>query len=173
MVSARDAIIGSMERQGRRVVLALLALVVAAGCDFQPDPPEGPSALASTRLVNVRVEYRQPQGCENALPERCVNLVWFFGSWMHKDEEIPLELVPGSYVWAGTATGVPVNWPPTDVPHFVRVFDPHLEGTSTGGVTAARLLVGGQVLTQYDSPGSPQESALVYVDDNGTGRNPL
>ena len=163
-----------MERQGRRFVFALLALAAAAaGCDLQPDPEPGPSALAPTRQVNVRVEYRQPQGCDNTIPEHCVDVVWFFGSWMHKDEVIPLELVPGSYVWAGTATGVPVNWPPTDVPHFVRVFDPHLEATATGGVTAARLLVGGQILTQYDSPGSPQESGLVYVDDNGIGRNPF
>jgi len=150
----------------------LVAAATLAGCDFQPDPPEGPSALAPARVVDVRIEYRQPQGCENANPERCVDLVWFFGSWMHPGEEIALEPVPGSYVWAGTATGVPVNWPPTDQPHLVRVFDPHLKDTPTGGVTAARLTVGGQILTQYDSPGTPQESGLVYVDDNGLGRNP-
>jgi len=154
--------------------LALLAVVATAvGCDFQPDPPEGPSALAPTRSVDVRIEYRQPQGCENANPDRCVNLVWFFGSWMHDGEPIALDAVPGSYVWAGTAKGVPVNWPPTDEPHFVRVFDPHLEDTPTGGVTAARLTVGGQILTQYDAPGTSKESGLVYVDDNGVGHNPI
>jgi hypothetical protein len=151
----------------------LVVAVAAAGCDFQPDPPEGPSALAPTRLVNVRIEYRQPQGCENPDPARCVDLVWFFGSWMHAGEEIALEPVAGSYVWAGTATGVPVNWPPKDEPHLVRVFDPHLKDTPTGGVTAARLTIGGQDLTQYDQPGTPQESGRVYVDDNGVGRNPL
>jgi len=131
----------------KRIVPIALAAALA-GCDFQPDPPPGPTPLSPTRFASVRIEYRQPQGCENATPEHCVDLVWFFGSWMHKGEEIPLEPVPGSYVWAGTATGVPVNWPPTDEPHFVRVFDPHLKDTSTGGVTAARLSVGGQVLTQ-------------------------
>jgi len=153
--------------------LALVGLVASvSGCDFQPDPPEGPSALPPTRVVNVRIEYRQPQACENTAPERCVDLVWFFGSWMHGDEEIPLELVPGTYVWAGIAPGVPVNWPPTDEPHFVRVFDPHLQATPTGGVTGARLSVGGQILSHYDSPGTSRESGLVYVDDNGVGRNP-
>jgi hypothetical protein len=155
----------------RRLVLVVAA--TAAGCDFQPDPPEGPSALAPTRTVSVRVEYRQPAHCENAEPVHCVDLVWFFGSWMHTGEEIHLEPVAGTLVWAGTAPGVPVNWPPTDEPHLVRVFDPHLKDTATGGVTAARLVVGGQLLTQYDQPGTPKESGVVYVDDNGVGRNPI
>jgi hypothetical protein len=124
-------------------------------------------------VVEVRVEYRQPPGCQNAIPEQCVDLVWFFGSWMHVGEEIPLEPVAGSFAWAGTARGVPVNWPPTDEPHLVRVFDPHLADTPTGGVTAARLSLGGQLLTQYDQPGTPRESGLVYVDDNGVARNPI
>ena len=161
-----------MERQGRRTVLALLVLAAAPfGCDFQPDPEQGPSALPA-RLVNVRIEYRQPNGCDNA-PAACDNLVVFFGSWMRAGQEIYLESDPGSHLWTGIAPGVPVNWPPVDQPHLVRVFDPHLVNTATGGVTAARLLVGGQALTQYDSPGTPQESALVFVDGNGVGRNPL
>ncbi len=159
----------------RPIVRRLLPLVAAAAaaCDFQPDPPQGPAALPATRTVSVRIEYRQPAACENADPVHCVDLVWFFGSWMHAGEEVHLEPVGGSYVWAGTATGVPVNWPPTDEPHLVRVFDPHLKDTPTGGVTAARLSVGGQQLTVYDQPGTPKESGLVYVDDNGVGRNPM
>jgi hypothetical protein len=39
-------------------------------------------------------------------------------------------------------------------------------------VTAARLMVGGQIITTYDTPGTPTESGLIYVDDNGVGRNP-
>jgi hypothetical protein len=159
-----------MRRIARRLVPFVAA--AAAACDFQPDPPEGPSALPATRTVSVRIEYRQPPGCENADRPNCIDPVWFFGSWMHVGEEVILESVPGSYVWAGTAKGVPVNWPPTDEPHLVRVYDPHLKDTGTAGVTAARLTFGGQLLTAYDSPGTPDETALVYVDDNGVGRNP-
>lgn len=163
-----------MERQGRRIVLALLVFSAAAsGCDFQPDPEAGPSAVPAPAVVNIRIEYRQPNGCANASAVACDNLVVFFGSWMHSGQEIYLTADPGSYVWTGVASGVPVNWPPVEEPHLVRVFDPHLVDTPTGGVTGARLLVGGQILTQYDSPGTPQESALLYVDDNGVGRNPL
>jgi hypothetical protein len=54
----------------------------------------------------------------------------------------------------------------------VRVFDPHLVQTPNGGVTAARLSIGGQAIYYYDSAGTPQESGLIYVDDNGVGRNP-
>jgi hypothetical protein len=162
-----------MERQGRRTVFALLALAAASfGCDFQPDPPEGPSALPAPAVASVRIEYRQPNGCANATPLACENLVVFFGSWMRPGQEIYLTADPTSHVWTGVAQGVPVNWPPVEAPHLVRVFDPHLVDTSTGGVTAARLLLGGQILTQYDSPGTPQESAVVYVDGNGVGRNP-
>lgn len=162
-----------MKRVVRRLaVLAVVALLAAVpGCDFQRDPPEGPSPLPLTRLVNVRIEYRQPNGCVNTTSS-CDDLVVFFGSWMHVDQEIYLEAAPGTHVWSGIAQGVPVNWPPVDEPHYVRVFDPHLVDTPTGGVTAARLIVGGQPLTQYDSPGTPQESGLVYVDDNGVGRTP-
>ena len=155
----------------QRIVLLGLAVAVA-GCDFQPDPEPGPTEASPARFATVRIEYRQPNGCENA-PVACDNLVVFFGSWMRPGQEIYLDSVPGSHVWTGVAEGVPVNWPPVEEPHLVRVFDPHIVNTPSSGVTAARLLVGGQILTQYDSPGTPQESGLVYVDDNGVGRNPL
>jgi len=153
------------------VTLAVAA--AAAGCDFQPDPEAGPSALPPTRAVSVRIEYRQPPGCENADRPNCVDPVFFLGSWMHAGEEVVLEAVPGSYVWSGTAHSVPVNWPPVDEPHLVRVYDPHLKDTPTGGVTAARLSVGGQMITVYDEPGTPQETGIVYIDDNGVGRSPM
>lgn len=168
-----------MERQGRRTVLALLALVAAAaGCDFQPDPPEGPSALPAGRFATVTVEYRQPAGCQNS-EGTCDARVVFFGSWMRpKDDNYPgdqvlLDTPAGPNLWTGVVTNVPVNWPPNDMPHYVRVYDPHLRDTSTGGVTAARLIVGRQSIYYYDSPGTPQESGLIYIDDNGVGRNPL
>jgi hypothetical protein len=153
--------------------LVPLALAAAlASCDFQPDPEPGPTAVSPARFATVRIEYRQPNGCANA-PAACENLVVFFGSWMRPGQEIYLDSAPGSHVWTGAAEGVPVNWPPVEEPHLVRVFDPHIVDTPSGGVTAARLLVGGQILSEYDSPGTPQESGLVYIDDNGVGRNPL
>jgi hypothetical protein len=155
----------------RRLGPAILALG-AVGCfDFQPSVPDTPAPLAVGRYTNVQVEYRQPNGCENA-PVNCDQLVVFFGSWMRAGQEIYMQRDPGSHAWTGTVTNVPVNWPPTDEPHFVRVFDPHLVETPTGGVTAARLFVGGQLLTVYDQPGTTKESGLVYVDDNGVGHNP-
>ena len=168
-----------MERQGRRAPYTLLiALALAwSGCDFQKDPDEGPSALPSTRFVTVKVEYRQPAGCQNS-QGTCDARVVFFGSWMRpKDSSYPgdqvlLDTQFGANFWSGYVTHVPVNWPPTDFPHYVRVYDPHLLDTPSGGVTAARLSIGGQMITEYDSPGTPTESGLIYVDDDGVGRSP-
>lgn len=154
----------------RRLAIAVLALA-GTSCDFQPDPPPGPNPVGP-RFVNVRVEYRQPNGCANT-PAACNNLVVFFGSWMRPGQEIYLADDGGSHVWSGQVSGVPVNWPPVDEPHLVRVFDPHLVDTPTGGVTAARLVVGGQILQDFDQPGTPQESGRVYIDDNGAGRTPF
>jgi hypothetical protein len=157
---------------GWRAILVLLALALPS-CDTQKDVPEGPSQVGPGRFASVKIEYRQPNGCQNPGTEHCNDLVWFFGSWMHPGEELSLARTPGSFTWTGVAEGVPVNWPPTDAPHLVRVFDPHLVSTPTGGVTASRLSVGGQAITDFDSPGTSSESGLIYVDDNGVGRNPL
>jgi hypothetical protein len=172
MMSGRDAIIRMMRRQGRRDVLALLVLAAAVGCDFQPDPPPGPTAVPPGRFVSVTVQYRQPAGCANS-EGTCGARVVFFGSWMAPGQEVLLDTSTGPNFWTGVVANVPVNWPPTDTPHYVRIYDPHLKDTPTGGVTAARLLVGGQAIYNIDSPGTPQESGLIYVDDNGVGRNPL
>jgi hypothetical protein len=154
--------------------LAVVAFALSlTACDFQPDPLPGPSPLPPARVAAVHVEYRQPNGCANPDAVHCNDLVWFFGSWMHPGEEVALERTPGSFTWAGTAQGVPVNWPPSGSPHLVRVFDPHLVETPTGGVTAARLEIGGQVITEFDQAGTPQESGYIYVDDNGVGRSPI
>jgi hypothetical protein len=153
-----------------RTAVALLALGTVS-CDFQPEVEPGPTPVAGGRFASVRIEYRQPAGCENAA-SACGNLVVFFGSWMRPGQEIYLQDATGTSVWTGVAPSVPVNWPPNDEPHYVRVFDPHLVNTSTGGVTAARLQVGGQIIYYYDQPGTPKESGLIYVDDNGVGRNP-
>jgi len=166
----------SVPRKGdpfpRRFGLILLLSALTPACwDFQPDPPEGPSAVPFPRLVSVRVEYRQPNDCFN-VSAHCEDRVVFFGSWMRTGGEVLLILASGTRQWTGTAQNVPVNFPPKDFPHLVRVFDPHLVDTPTGGITAARLIVGGQVITQYDQPATPSESGLIYVDDNGQGRNP-
>jgi hypothetical protein len=153
--------------------LAIFTLAAAwAGCDMQPDPPPGPTPIGPARFVNVAIQYRQPSECVNARGP-CGNAVVFLGSWMKAGQEVYLTPDQGSHVWTGVAPGVPVNWPPLDEPHLVRVFDPHLFDTPTGGVTAARLSVGGQVLDTYDQPGPPLEAGWVYIDDNGTGRNPF
>jgi hypothetical protein len=156
----------------RRAPLLAIALALASpACwNFQKDVPEGPSALPPARYATVDVQYRQPRGCSN-LAALCETRVVFFGSWMQPGEEVLLDPQPG-LVWTGEAKKVPVNWPPADSPHLVRVFDPHLTDTPTGGVTAARLSVGGQILTEFDSPGTASESAYVYIDDLGVGHNP-
>jgi hypothetical protein len=159
--------------------LTLVAVAaMSAACDFQPDPPEGPSPLAPGRFVTITVEYRQPAGCQNS-EGTCDARVVFFGSWMrpkddnYEGDQVLLDTRFGPNFWSGVVHNVPVNWPPNDVPHYVRVYDPHLRDTPTGGVTAARLIVGRQSIYYYDSPGTPQESGLIYIDDNGVGRNPL
>lgn len=168
-----------MRRQGSWTLLLALVLVLSGpGCDFQKDPDAGPAAITPIRFVTIKVEYRQPAGCENADAARCGDRVWFFGSWMRQPsagqqgDEVALEARFGPNFWEGFVANVPVNWPPSDFPHYVRVFDPHLQATASGGVTAARLIVGGQIITDYDQPGTPKESGIIYVDDNGVGRSP-
>jgi hypothetical protein len=156
----------------RRVGLVMVMAALAPACwDFQPDPDPGPAAVPFPRLVSVQVEYRQPNDCLN-VPARCTDRVVFFGSWMQTGGEVLLSMAPGTRQWTGTAPSVPVNFPPQDFPHLVRVFDPHLVQTDTGGLTAARLIIGGQVITQYLEPGTSNESGLIFVDDSGQGRPP-
>ena len=162
---------GSRSGQGRAGV-ATAALLSGSCYDFRVEGPEDPSPVVPPRLVSVTIEYRQPQGCVNSA-DRCDDPVVFFASWMHFGQEITLTLPAGGYVWVGTAHNVPVNYPPRDLPHAVRVFDPHILDHPTGGVTAERLLVGRQILTVFDSEGTPRESGLVYVDENGFGHSPF
>ena len=161
----------------RRVVPAVLALTMVSCWDFQPDPVPGPSPVTATRFVDVQIEYRQPAHCANT-QGTCDARVVFFGSWMrpksgdYAGDQVLLDTPFGPNFWTGVVHNVPVNWPPTDEPHLVRVYDPHLQDSATGGVTAARLTVGGQVLTFYQDTGTTSESGLVYVDDGGVGHNP-
>jgi len=155
------------------------ALVSTACWDFHQTGPEDPSPVIRPTLVDVTVQYRQPNICQAST--RCEDNVVFFASWL------PMQLDPqgrptggymflqrvSAYVWQGIAHDVPVNYPPRDDPHVVAIYDPHLRDTETSGVTAARLEVGRQTLRSFINPGTPRESAFVYVDENGYGHNPF
>lgn len=152
-------------------VLALAAL--GSACyDFHLTGPEDPPSPNPPRLVPVTIEYRQPNGCANSTTN-CEDRVVFFASWMRPGDEFPLQRDPGGLIWRGVAPGVPVNFPPRDSPHAVRVFDPHILDHPNGGITAERLRVGGQILTVILSSGTVDESGLIYIDENGQGRNPI
>jgi hypothetical protein len=146
--------------------------MLLGGCFFDEEVPEGPSPLPVSRAVTVTVEYVQPGQCLNSA-NRCTDPVVCFGSWMRPGQEFALSPVSGTYGWTGRALGVPVNFPPGDEPYLVRVFDPYLLDTTSGGVTAIRLRVGGQVLVQVEEPGTPAESCRIFIDDNGVGRSPF
>jgi hypothetical protein len=149
----------------------LAAAAVSGGCWSLYAPDDAPE-VNPPRTVSVTVHYRQPQGCVNETSP-CNEPVVFFGSWMHPGQEFQLTLDSTSYMWRGTARGVPVNYPPRDQAHLVRVFDPHLRESPTGGVTAQRLWVGGELLDKFDRPGGEHESAWVYIDESGIGHDPF
>jgi hypothetical protein len=151
-------------------IAALLPIAFWAGC-FHQTGPEDPSPVPVPPLVSVTVQYRQPNGCLN-VTSPCEGRVVFFGSWMQTGQFIYLTEVPNGLIWTGTVSGVPVNFPPTDQPYLVRIYDPYLIDTPTGGVTADRLQVGGQAPNQFYAYGTPSESALIFVDAVGAGHNP-
>jgi hypothetical protein len=158
---------------GTGAALALLgaAALMSLGCpDFHLEGPEDAPSPPLPRVANVTVEYHQPSQCNN-VPARCADTVVFYGSWMRPGQELLLSPVPGRFIWIGTVSGVPVNFPPNGQPHTVRVFDPYLVGAPTGGFAGRRLVVGGERLTVIESFGTGDEKAQVYVDDNGFGHN--
>ena len=162
-----------MSRTRRHLPRLLAACLFAAACDdYHLDGPVDPEPFAPPRTVSVTVEYLQPNECVEGSP-RCADNVVFFGSWMRPGEEFFLTPQPGRFLWRGTATNVPVNFPPRGAPHAVVIHDPYLTGAGNNGLTAERLKVGGEALTFIDSPGSPREVGLVYIDENGQGRNPF
>lgn len=158
--------------RARRHAAAVAIALFATGC-LELTGSDTPPVYESPEFVSVNVEYRQPNGCLN-VSTPCHEPVYFFASWMRPNGSfIELRSDPGSFVWRGTATGVPVNFPPRDYePYLVRVFDPYLREGPGGGITAQRLRVGGQLLTRFDSAGSSRESGLVFIDANGIGHNP-
>lgn len=157
--------------------LSLGAVVVCAtllgGCyDFHLEGPEDPPADVIPRLVSVAIQYRQPSGCQND-SAHCDDPVIFSGSWMRPGNQFSLTGDVNNHFYSGTALVVPVNYPPRDQPYTVRIYDPHLAHTASGGYTARHLIFGGEALTQIQSSGSEQERALVFVDENGFGHNPF
>jgi hypothetical protein len=157
-------------RRMKGLGFTLVAALAAGSCyDFHLEGPEDASPVPTPRLVSVTIEYRQPNGCISS--SRCDDPVVFFGSWMQIGAEFALRRDPGNFTWRGVATGVPVNFPPRDQPYLVRVYDPFLRDSPTSGLTGERLRIGGEFLTRFDRPGGPEESALVYIDENGIGHN--
>ena len=161
----------AMIKPSRRLRRILAACLLAAACDdYHLDGPVDPEPLAPPRTVSVTVEYLQPNECVEGSP-RCEDNVVFFGSWMPPGQEFFLRKQPGRFLWRGVATNVPVNFPPRGNPHAVVIYDPYLVGTATQGLTAERLKVGGEAITRFDNPGNPRETGLLYIDENGQGRN--
>jgi hypothetical protein len=160
-------------RSGRRLSQWLGTLVLVAlttpGC-FRLVGPEDPAPVPSPQLVAVRIEYRQPVGCTGST-QFCAGPVIFFATWKQEGGEFALERVGDTNLWVGTAESVPVNFPPRDDPYAVRVFDPFLVGEALGGITANRLTVGGELLVRFANIGDVDESALVYIDEDGRGHN--
>jgi hypothetical protein len=161
--------------RSRRFVSALLVAATALGaasCNaFRRSGPDEVDAVEPPDVVPVTIEYEQIVECVPGSP-RCEDNVVFFGSWMQPGEQFFLRKEPGRYVWRGRAERVPVNFPPEGEPYLVRVFDPHIVGGPTEGITADRLKVGGEIMTRFYSPGNRFESGLVYIDQNGQGRTP-
>jgi hypothetical protein len=162
---------GLLRRGTTTLAGASLFLALSAGCyNFHKTGPEDAPTLSTPRLVSVSVEYRQPNGCVN-VASPCDEPVVFFGSWM-QGPGFQLTRDAGSFVWRGTAHGVPVNYPPRDAPYQVRVFDPFMRESPAEGIQADRIKVGGEALTRLDGGGGREQHALVYIDENGVGHNP-
>jgi hypothetical protein len=159
----------------RRIPAVLLLAFISIGClDFTGAGSDEPPVVRPPRLVDVTIEYVQPNVCASGgIP--CDNPVVFFGSWMRGGAEFTLTREPDTFVYRGIARGVPVNYPParTESPYQVLVYDPYLHGTPSVGNTGLRLTVGGEDLTSIVNGGTPDERARVYIDENGHGHNPI
>jgi hypothetical protein len=157
-----------------RAALLVLAATGALSCNAfrRTAGPDQAGPVNPPGTVAVTVEYDQVPECVAGSP-RCPDNVVFFGSWMQPGEEFFLVKEPGRWIWRGTAFRVPVNFPPRADPYLVRIYDPHIVGGPTGGITAERLKVGGEAIREFYSPGNPYESGLIYVDQNGQGHTPF
>jgi hypothetical protein len=160
-------------RPWRAALLGAVALSALSCNAFRRTAgPEDAPLVNPPGTVSVTIQYEQIVECVAGSP-RCSDNVAFFGSWMQVGEEFFLKKEPGRFVWRGTAPRVPVNFPPRGDPYLVRIYDPHIVGGPTEGITADRLKVGGETLSRFYSPGNPYESGLVFIDQNGQGHSPF
>lgn len=156
-----------MPRMARVAPATVLTALLATGClEFRGVGPEDITPERPPRLVDVTIEYIQPPTCE--VSSRCNDSVIFFGTWMREGAQFALTPDPGTWVHRGVAKGVPVNFPPHEyeIPHLVRVYDPHL-----GRYAAYNLKIGGELMTKIVSVSHTDEFGRVYVDENGFGHN--
>ena len=152
--------------------LAVLAVALALpGCyDFNTVGPEDPAPLKNPATVSVAVLYTRPSACVN-VTSRCDGPVTFQASWMALGTYIIL--TPSSaHTWVATVANVPINYP-GGVPHYVYAVDPYLLDSPTRGISADRLVVGGEAIVKFVNPGGGSEQGLIYIDANGKGRTPF
>jgi hypothetical protein len=159
-----------MRRTWRTWTLAALVALGEGGCySFHLVGPEDPPTVSPPGTVFVTVEYTQTGKCSS--PTGCDDPVVFYASWMRPGGEFSLTPDPVARVWRGLAYGVPINFPPVGDPYQVHVLDPYLRGGSSAGMTALRLVVGGEAVGDVVAEGTPQAHGRVFVDANGHGRN--
>jgi hypothetical protein len=150
----------------------LVQALLLPGCLHVGGPTEA-TPVQPPLTVSVTVEYIQPFFCANTVATRCSDAVNFSASWMRAGGGIQMTPDPTNHVWRAVATDVPVNFPPRDNPYSVRIFDPFLEATPSGGFTAQHLTVGSQSVVDILSGGTPLEHGMIYVDANGMGHSPF
>jgi hypothetical protein len=163
---------GNISRRLASIATSVL-FVAGAGClEFRGVGPEDVTPEQPPRLVTVTIEYRQANVCQNA-GVACTHPVVFFASWMRPGTEFNLTPDPDTFVYRGVAVDVPVNFPPRGEAYRVKVFDPYLSGTPSGGFEAMRLKIGGEALVSFGDLNTPTAHANVYIDENGIGHNPF
>ena len=146
--------------------------LILAGCfDFHSVGSDQPDPFLPPSVVSVTIEYRQPAYCLST--QGCDGPVVFWGSWMVQGSGFSLTEDATTRTWRGLAYAVPVNFPPRTDPNAVRVYDPFLRTSPSGGQTSLRLLVGGELLRSSTNENTPDARAFVYIDSNGQGRNPF
>lgn len=158
-----------IEMKSGRPGAVFLALLLPSCYDFHRVGPEDPPALQAPATVTIQVVYNQPAACPNR-SLACDGPVTFQASWMNPGSYINLQ-PGGGHAWSATVPGVPVNWPGPE-PYRVYAVDPFLRETPTSGVSADRLVVGGERIVKFDNPGNPREQGLIYIDASGKGRTP-